>query len=115
MMWVAFLREKYEAFEKFKIFKSRVENESSLKIKCFKSDGGGEFISNEFNNFYKDNGIKRQLSTPKPLEQNRITERRNRSMTEAARAMMIENSVSHIFWREVVNTTIYTINKVKIR
>jgi hypothetical protein len=27
MMWVTFLRDKYEDFEKFKIFKSRVKNE----------------------------------------------------------------------------------------
>ena len=27
MMWVAFLKEKLEAFERFKIFKNRVENE----------------------------------------------------------------------------------------
>ena len=26
MMWVAFLREKFEAFEKFNVFKNRVEN-----------------------------------------------------------------------------------------
>ena len=31
MMWVAFLKEKFGAFEKFKIFKNRVENESSDK------------------------------------------------------------------------------------
>ena len=34
MMWVAFLKEKYEAFDKFKIFKNRVENELCMKIKC---------------------------------------------------------------------------------
>lgn len=33
MMWVAFLKEKSKAFEKFKIFKNRVENESSVKIR----------------------------------------------------------------------------------
>ena len=33
MMWVAFLKEKLEAFEKFKIFKNKVENESGAKIK----------------------------------------------------------------------------------
>ena len=32
MMWVAFLKEKLEAFEKFKIFKKKVENESRVKI-----------------------------------------------------------------------------------
>ena len=41
MMWVAFLKEKSEAFDKFKIFKNRVVNESSMKIKCLKSNRGG--------------------------------------------------------------------------
>ena len=72
MMWVSFLREKYEAFEKFKIFKSRVENESSLNIRCLRSDKGGDFISNEFNDFFEDNGIEGQLSTPKTPKKNWI-------------------------------------------
>ena len=38
MMWVAFLKEKYEAFDKFKIFKSRVENKFGMKIKCLRLD-----------------------------------------------------------------------------
>ena len=38
MMWVAFLKEKLEAFDKFKIFKKRVENESGEKIKSLRSD-----------------------------------------------------------------------------
>ena len=36
--WVAFLKEKSEAFEKFKIFKAMAENESGMKIKCLRSD-----------------------------------------------------------------------------
>ena len=46
MTWVTFLKEKSEAFEKFKIFKAKVENETNLKIKCIRSDNGGEFTSN---------------------------------------------------------------------
>ena len=41
MIWVAFLKEKYEAFVNFKIFRNKVENESSVKIKCLRSDRGG--------------------------------------------------------------------------
>src|SRR5271156_1932130 len=40
MMWVAFLKEKSEALEKFKIFKAKAENESGLKLKCLRSDRG---------------------------------------------------------------------------
>jgi len=32
MTWVTFLREKFEAFEKFKYFKDSVENETNLKL-----------------------------------------------------------------------------------
>ena len=49
MTWVTFLKEKSEAFEKFKIFKAKVENETNLKIKCLRLDNGGKFTSNEFN------------------------------------------------------------------
>ena len=59
MMWVAFLKEKSEAFDKFKIFKNRVENEFGMKIKCLRLYRGGEFTSNEFNIFCEANGIKR--------------------------------------------------------
>jgi hypothetical protein len=48
MTWVMLLKEKSKAFEKFKAFKALVENETDLKIKCLRSDIGGEFISNEF-------------------------------------------------------------------
>ena len=60
MTWVTFLKEKLEVFEKFKIFKEKVENETNLKTKCLRSDNGGEF-----NEFYEAHGIKRQFSTPK--------------------------------------------------
>ena len=55
MMWVAFLKEKYEAFEKFKIFKNRVENESRVNIKSLR----GEFTSREINIYHKEHRIKR--------------------------------------------------------
>ena len=38
MCWIGLLKHKDEAFEKFKAFKSLVENESDQKIECLRSD-----------------------------------------------------------------------------
>ena len=70
MNWATFLKEKSYAFEKFKIFKEKLENGKKLKIKCLRSDNGYEFTSNEFNEFSETHGIKRQFSAPKNPQQN---------------------------------------------
>ena len=54
-----YLKEKSKAFEKFKWYLARFEKETGKKLKCLRLDKGGEFISNEFNEFYNERGIKR--------------------------------------------------------
>jgi transposase InsO family protein len=48
MITVFFLKNKLEAFENFKIYKEMVENEMDSRIKCLRSDNGGEYTSKEF-------------------------------------------------------------------
>ena len=43
-----FLKKNSEALEKFKEFKSSVENEFKMKIEALRADRGGEYLSNEF-------------------------------------------------------------------
>ena len=37
------------------------------------------------------------------------------SIDEATRAMLIENDVPKIFWRDAINTIVYTLNRVQIK
>jgi hypothetical protein len=46
--WVSFLKEKSEAFEKFKVFKALNENQTRKILKAVRSDRGGEFSSWNF-------------------------------------------------------------------
>jgi hypothetical protein len=43
MGWICFLKEKLEALNKFKAFKTIAENEKETKIKCLRSNNGGDF------------------------------------------------------------------------
>lgn len=63
-MWVFIINTKDEAFTDFKKFKTQVENETNFKVKTLRTDRGGEFTSNDFNDYCSKEGIKRQLTTP---------------------------------------------------
>ena len=63
-MWTILLKQKSEAFEKFKRFKTLVEQEIKAEIQTLRTDRGGEFNSHEFNAFCDLNGIKRHLTAP---------------------------------------------------
>jgi hypothetical protein len=39
-----------------------VENVTKEKVATLRTNNGGEFTSNEFNGYYRDSGIKRQLN-----------------------------------------------------
>ena len=77
MTAVCFLKNKSEAFENFKIYKEMVENEMGSRIKCLRSDNGGEFTSKEFMDYYNNHGIKRQFSIARTPQHNGFFERKN--------------------------------------
>ena len=51
--YVYLINHKHEFFEKFKIYKSEVENQLERTIKILRSDRGGEYTSLEMNAFVK--------------------------------------------------------------
>jgi len=48
----------------FKEFKVLIENQAGKKIKVFRYDNGGEYISNEFIEFCKQTRIKKEIIVP---------------------------------------------------
>ena len=85
-------------FEGFKEFNPLVENLSEKKIKILRSYNGGEFTSNEFNDYCKEAGIKRELTIPYNPHQNGVAERKNRSITEAVKAMIHDQDLPMHMW-----------------
>ena len=66
-----------ETYSKFCEFKALVEKESWKKVKALRSDNGGEYISDEFKDFCKEEGIRRELIAPHNPQQNGVAERKN--------------------------------------
>lgn len=62
MTWVYFIRSKLETFSRFKEFKAMIEKQSGHYVKVLRSDGGGEYESNSFTQYCKEQGIQRQFT-----------------------------------------------------
>nr|GFB83432.1 ribonuclease H-like domain-containing protein [Tanacetum cinerariifolium] len=62
--------------------------------------------------FYGLKGIKREFSVPKTPQQNGIAKRKNRTLIEAARTLLIDSLLPIPFWAEAVNSACYVQNRV---
>lgn len=63
-MWTIMLKEKSEAFDKFKKFKLLAEQETKALIKTFRTDRRGEFVSHVFQTYCEKYDINRHLLHP---------------------------------------------------
>nr|GEZ43135.1 Gag-Pol polyprotein [Tanacetum cinerariifolium] len=108
--WVYLIKKKSNMFEVFKVYKARVELDFGKNIKCVRTDNGGEYTGDEFNTFYKQEGIKRQFTMVYTPQQNGVAEGMNKTLLERARAMLATSSLEKSFWAEAVNTACCMIN-----
>ena len=114
-MWSVLLKEKGEAFEKFKKFKLLAEKETRTTLKTFRSDRGGEFMSHEFQLYCETNGINRHMTAPYSPQQNGVVERRNRTLLEMTRSILKHMNVPNILWGEATRHATYLINRIATR
>jgi transposase InsO family protein len=61
-----------------------------MKIKRVRSNNGMEFRNTNIEDFLDEEGIKHEFSVPYTPQQNGVMERKNRTLIEAARAMLDE-------------------------
>ncbi|GKC27074.1 retrovirus-related pol polyprotein from transposon TNT 1-94, partial [Tanacetum coccineum] len=76
-----------------------------------RTNRGTEFLNKTLNAFFKEEGIEHQTFTPPTPEHNRIVERRNRTLVEAARMMLSASKLPLFFWAEAIATACYTQNR----
>ena len=95
---ISFLKAKSEALEQFKIFKAWAENQTQKSVKSLRSDIEGEYVFKDFKRFCEDHGISRQFTIPYTPQQNGVAERKNRTLMEAAKSMLMASNLDAKFW-----------------
>ena len=112
---VHFLAKKSDVFGAFKKYASHAENITGKKIKFLQSDNGTEYLTNEFEEYLNLHGIQRRLTVPHTPEQNGVAERKNRSLVETTRCLLLQSKLQPRFWAEAINTANYIRNRCPSR
>ncbi|GJU24649.1 putative ribonuclease H-like domain-containing protein, partial [Tanacetum coccineum] len=110
--WVFFLAIEDETSEILKTFITGIENQINHKVKIIRCDNGTEFKNNDMNEFCGMKGIKREFSVAKTPQQNGVTERKNKTLIEAAKTMLAYSPTT--FWAEAVSIACYVHNRVLV-
>ncbi|KAG9442557.1 hypothetical protein H6P81_018411 [Aristolochia fimbriata] len=116
--WVDFLRGKSDTFKSFQRLCSKVMVEKGAaiqKIIRLRSDHGKEFKNKDFSDYCDKEGIHHEFSAPKTPQQNGVVERKNRTLQEMTRFMLLSKGLPEKLWAEAINTACYITNIVFFR
>ena len=103
-VYVYFLKNKSNVFETFKKWKAMVETKTCLKVKCLKSDNGGEYIDEGFSKYCVAQEIRMEKTIPRTLQQNCVAECMNITLNKCARSMRLYAILLKTFWVDAVST-----------
>ncbi|GKE03242.1 retrovirus-related pol polyprotein from transposon TNT 1-94 [Tanacetum coccineum] len=109
--WVYFLHSKDETPEIIKKFIAQAQLNYKAKVCKIRTDNGTEFKNATLKAHYEKLGIMQQFLTAQTPQQNGVVERRNRTLVEAARTMLIFSRLPEFLWAEAVATACFTQNR----
>jgi hypothetical protein len=109
--WVKFLRSKDETPEIIIKLIKQLQVRLNKTVRFIRTDNGTEFVNKHLNQFYESIGISHQKSIPRTPQQNGVVERRNRTLVEAARTMLIFSKAPLFLWAEAIAIACYTQNR----
>ena len=110
-----YLKNKNKEFNAFKTYKAWAERQLGTKLKCKRTDCGGEFMSEEQKAYLTENGIEHQTSMPDSPQQNGQVERFQRTIINGAEAMWHHAGLSNHFWIYTVKAKHHTYNVTPIK
>nr|GEW28443.1 hypothetical protein [Tanacetum cinerariifolium] len=104
-------RGKNETPEIIKKFIAQAQLNYKAKVCKIRTDNGTEFKNATLKAHYEKLGILKQFSTARTPQQNGVVERRNRTLVEAARTMLIFSRLPEFLWAAAVATSCFTQNR----
>ncbi|GJW69098.1 retrovirus-related pol polyprotein from transposon TNT 1-94 [Tanacetum coccineum] len=110
-----FLKTKYEAPAAIIKCIKNIQVRLKAIVWNVRTDNGTKFVNQTLREWYENVGITHQTSIARTPQQNGVVERRNQTLVEAARIMLIFSKAPLFLWAKAINTACYTQNRSLIR
>lgn len=105
-------KESSGVLQHFQEFVPKFERQTGHQVKIVRTDNGKEYTSRNFESYLSDQGIVHETTSPYNPAQNGKAERKNRTLFEAARAMIRQSGLPKTFWGEAISNACYTQNRL---
>ncbi|KAH9648352.1 hypothetical protein KPL70_025549 [Citrus sinensis] len=109
-VWVYVLKHKDQVFNKFKEWKTLVENQTGKKVKKLRIDNGLEFCNQQFSSYCANEGIARHKTVRLTPQHNGLAERINRTLMDKVRCMLVQAKLPKGLWAKTLLTTNYLVS-----
>nr|GEZ39535.1 retrotransposon protein, putative, unclassified [Tanacetum cinerariifolium] len=87
----------------------------NVPVRRIQTDNGTEFVNQTLHDYYEEVGISHETSVARSPQQNGVIKRRNHTLIEVARTMLIYAQAHLFLWAESMATTCFTQNRSIIR
>ncbi|GJT31720.1 gag-pol polyprotein [Tanacetum coccineum] len=109
-IWVYFFAPWNEAPDMIIDFVNQVQRNLKASIMMILTDNGTEFKNKKLRVFYAKLGIVHKTSIARTPQQNGVVERRNQTLVETARTLLIFSKAPEFLWAEAIATACFTQN-----
>jgi hypothetical protein len=106
-----FQQKKSETSQSYKKDEAYIETQTGNRIKCVRSDRGGEFLSDALIRHQDQKGTVRELTVHDSPPQNGVAERGMRTRAERARALLLSSGLPRFLWEEAMKHTTWLQNR----
>ena len=109
--WVYFLDHKNEVFDKFLVFKSHVEKQSSKSIKLLHMDNESRYVNSRLRKFCELEGIDLQNLVAFSLQKTNVAAMRIRTLKSMASCMIQAKSLDPSLEVEAIRSANHILNR----
>ena len=106
------MKTKPQALDALELYNKALVIPNNTRLIRLRADKGTEFTSSEFRQYCHDIGVAVEFASPNTPQQIGSNEQAERTIAGIVRFFLVDSSLPHFIWGELMQTAVYVCNRV---